>query len=303
MSRSIVRRRWFWGCVMVLFAVTATALGWPDPVKSPSDAGKGSRGIRVDRCSVMPVEEAKLAFERPGILGTLSVREGARVQEGQMLAILKDDVARAGLAVAAETAVAAEVDIDYSESALKVAQTELEKIEEANQRIPGTVPGVEVKRAALTVDKSKLEVEKAKHNRNIAILKRDEADAQLATYQLEAPFDGFVTRVLLSRGASVKQGDILIELVSTKKVRVEGVVSIKDAALLQAGAPVTVQLDLPEARGAGPAKTYSGKLIFVDVKATPVDPKVRVWAEVENVDNVLRAGLTATMTILPVQDE
>jgi multidrug efflux pump subunit AcrA (membrane-fusion protein) len=134
-------------------------------------------------------------------------------------------------------------------------------------------------------------------------LKRDEAAAQLDTYRLESPFDGFVTRVLLTTGASVKQGDWLIELVSTKKVKVEGVVSLRDAAIVRAGDAVSVQLDVPELRGAPGAKSYPGRIVFVDVKATPVDPKVRVWAEVDNVDETLRAGLMATMTITPAKGE
>jgi len=303
MSKSIIRHRAFAGCILALFAIGATALGWPDPVKSPSDATKSSRSIRVEKCTVLLLKEAKLAFERPGILSTLAVQEGDRVEEGQLLAGLKEDVARAGVAVAAATAVAAEVDIGYSESALKVAQTELIKIEEANHKIPGTVPNIEVQRAALTVEKSRFEVEKAKHNKTIAELKRDEAGAQLDTYRLDSPFDGFVTRVLLTKCASVKQGDWLIELVSTKKMKVEGVVSLRDASAVHAGDAVSVQLDVPELRGAPGARSYPGRIVFVDVKATPVDPKVRVWAEVDNADETLRAGLMATMTIIPAKGE
>jgi RND family efflux transporter MFP subunit len=303
MSRSIVRHHWIWGCFLVLIAIAATALAWPDQIKVPAETAKTARSIRVEKCAVMLLEESKLAFERPGILSTLAVREGDRVPEGQMLASLKDDVARAALAVAAATAVAAEVDIGYSESALKVAQTELQKIEEANHKIPGTVPNVEVQRAALTVDKSRFEVEKAKHNRTIALLKQDEAAAQLDTFRLEAPFDGFVTRVLLTKGTSVKQGDWLIELVGTKKMRVEGLLSLRDAALVKAGAAVSVQLDLADGRPTASAKSYPGRIILVDVKATPVDPKIRFWAEVDNVDEGLRAGLTATMTITTAPGE
>ena len=44
---------------------------------------------------------------------------------------------------------------------------------------------------------------------------------------------------------------------------------------------------------------FKGKVVFVDVKAVAAS-KVEVWAEVENPDNVLRAGLPAKMTIFPV---
>jgi len=118
--------------------------------------------------------------------------------------------------------------------------------------------------------------------------KRDEAAAQLETYRLEAPFDGFVTRVHLVTGASVKQGDSIIELVNTSKVRVEGTIVAKDAALVRPGCQVEVQLDKPEEVGARrqPA-SFQGESYFVDIaKVTAVGSKVRVWAEVENADKV-----------------
>jgi hypothetical protein len=39
--------------------------------------------------------------------------------------------------------------------------------------------------------------------------------------------------------------------------------------------------------------------VFVDVSAQPVTGQVRVWAEVVNRDNILRAGLNARMAIYP----
>jgi hypothetical protein len=44
---------------------------------------------------------------------------------------------------------------------------------------------------------------------------------------------------------------------------------------------------------------FYGKIVFVDVSAQPVTGQVRVWAEVENRDNILRAGLNARMAINP----
>jgi multidrug resistance efflux pump len=155
----------------------------------------------------------------------------------------------------------------------------------------------------LNAVKTALEVEKAKHTRDVNALKRDEAAAQLATYRLEAPFDGFVSRVHLTKGASVKQGDPVIRLVSTRKMKVEGEVKLQDAALLRPGMKVSVQLDAPEAAGGETGKSYFGKLVFVDVESVPLSRTVRVWAEVENVDNMLRAGLRAKMTVLPSKSE
>ncbi|HLJ11012.1 MAG TPA: HlyD family efflux transporter periplasmic adaptor subunit, partial [Planctomycetaceae bacterium] len=244
------------------------------------------------------LDEVVLSFERAGILSLLPIREGDQVHEGQLVAMLKDDVARAALAVAEQEA-SSDVDIRFAQKASEVAQAEYDKIMEANRRFPGTVPDVEVRRARLAADKTVLEIEKATHTRAVHLLKRDEAAVQLETYKIEAPFDGFVTRVHFSKGASVRPGDSVIELVSTKRVRVEGYVAVSDLGAVRPGSKVSVRLESPDTSAEGAKISYPGKIVFVDVKSRPVEHTVRVWAEVENLENMLRAGLTPSMTILP----
>ena len=284
-------------CVLLL--VAAGAWVWPARAQQVGAAPpKASRPIKVEKPLVKLIDEVVLSVERPGILASITVREGDEVRQGQNLAALKDDVARAALAVAEEEA-SSDVDIRYAQKAAEVAQAEYQKTVETNRRSPGAIPGLEVERARLAADKTALEIEKARHTRSVNLLKRDEAAVQLETYRVDAPFDGFVTRVHLSRGASVKQGDPLIELVSTRKVRVEGHISLADALVVRPGLKVAVQIE-----GAEREKTsYTGKLVFVDVKSTPASQQVRVWAEVENADNGLRAWTTPTMTILPEKAE
>jgi multidrug efflux system membrane fusion protein len=288
----------------VLLLLAAGAWVWPARAQQAAPAAKTSRPVQARDCFVVLMDEVKLSLERPGILSNISVREGDTIAEGQNLALLRDDVARAALAVAEEEA-SSDVDIRYAQKASEVAQVEYEKTAEVNLRLPKTIPELEVLRARLAWDKTLLETEKAEHTHQVNILKRDEAKVQLQTYRIDAPFDGFVTRVYFSRGASIKQGDPVIELVSTKKVKVEGSISLLDALSVRPGTPVEVQIVLPGETAGKPAATelqkrkFSGKLVFVDVVTKKLESTVRVWAEVENVDNALRAGLKAVMTILP----
>lgn len=294
-------RRWASSWAGVLLLLAAGACVWPARAQqSTAPAGKG-RAVRVLDCHVKLLDEVVLSVERPGILASISVREGDEVREGQNIGMLKDEVARAALAVA-EGEASSDVDIRYAQKAAEVAQVEYEKTAETNRRVPGAVPGLEVLRARLAADKTALEVEKAEHTRSQNVLKRNEAAAQLQTYRIDAPFDGFVTRVHFSKGASIKQGDAVVELVSTKKVKVEGSVSLAEALSVRPGAKVAVRLDLPPGSNEGQQPMYTGKLVFVDVKATLLEQKVRVWAEVENAENALRAGRTASMTILPPEE-
>lgn len=294
--------RWYFRiCAWAVVLAGAGASAWSGTgEENGSESPRAAKPIRVEKCVVKLLREAVLSFERPGILGVVSVTEGDLAREGQLLVKLKDDVAKASLAVAEEEA-ASDVDIRFSQAASEVALAEYDKNQEANRRVQGTVPEIEVKKTKLAYDKTVLEIEKAQHTREVHRRKRDEAAAQLETFRMEAPWDGVVTRVHLSEGASIKQGDPIVELVRTSKVKVEGHVSLADATRVRPGAKVSVQIDSPHADPDTAKKTYPGKIVFVDVKATPVDHKVRVWAEVENLDNSLRRDLTTVMTIHPAR--
>jgi membrane fusion protein (multidrug efflux system) len=298
--RFIMKDRWYCRiCVLTLALAAAAGGGWSafgEPAAAQSS--RAGRPIPVQRCTVRLFDEVVLSFERPGILGEIPLREGDLVEEGQFLAKLKDDVARAALAVA-EIEAASDVDIRYAQAASGVAQAEYQKMVETNNKVRGAVADIEVQKARLAFDKTVLEIEKATHTREVHMAKRDEAAAQLATFKLEAPFAGFVTKVYLSKGAIVRQGDPLIELVSTTKVKVEGYVAIRDLPYVKPGSKVNVHLDPKESGEEAAGKVFPGKIVFVDMKATPTLHDVRVWAEVENVDNALRANVTPAMTILP----
>lgn len=296
-----MRDRWYcWGCVWAIFVAGAGASAWPGgDSTAAAQKPRAAKTITVDRATVKLLHEVVLSCERAGILGEVMVQEGEVVSEGALLARLKDDIAKATLAVA-EAEAASDAEVLIAQKTSEVARVEYEKLEEANKKLPKTIPQVEVRRALLASEKTHLEIDKATNVREVHQLKRDEAKAQLDSYRIDAPFEGFVTKVHLSKGATVRQGDPVIELVSTKMVKVEGFVTLKDALLIRPGAKVSVQLDPAEVGAEAAKRTYPGRLKFVDVKSTPVVHTVRVWAEVENDEmNTLRKDLTPTMTILP----
>jgi multidrug resistance efflux pump len=296
-----MKDRWYWRiCVGTVAVAAAAASGWSafgEPAAAQST--RAPRPIAVQTVTIRLFDEVVLSVERPGILGEISVREGDTVEQGQLLARLKDDVARAALRVA-EIEAASDVDIRYAQAASGVALAEHEKMVEANAKVRGAVADIEVRKARLAYDKAVLEIEKATHTREVHLAKRDEAAVQLETFRVEAPFAGFVTKVhFASKGASIRQGDPLIELINTAKVKVEGFVAIADLPFVKPGSKVQVRLDPAVAGVEAAEKAYPGKIVFVDLKATPAGHKVRVWAEVENVDNALRANEVPSMTILP----
>ncbi|MBS0261402.1 MAG: efflux RND transporter periplasmic adaptor subunit [Planctomycetes bacterium] len=289
-----VGRAHVWTSLPLLLIATAATFAWTEAAQP---AQKTANVIALENCNIKAWKEVVLGFDRPGILGKLDLQEGDSVKAGDFLASLKDDVARAAFDVARIQA-ESEVEIVYSELASEVANTEHLMLLQGNLKKAGTIPELEVTRAKLNYDKAIAELNKAKHNREVLVGKRDEAKAQLDTFRLEAPFDGYITRLHLVTGASVKQGDAVIELVDTSKVKVEGQLPVRDAERVRKGNPVKIKID---ASVTGAAADPEGEILFVDTaKATP-QGRVRVVAEVKNPKNLIRAGQTATLLITPAE--
>lgn len=287
------------GCTLALVLAGVLGVGRLGAQSKDEKADKGTKPpIDVDRPRIVLIEDVTLACDRPGILDFIGPREGDSVVEGQLVAGLQEDVAKATLAVAAEEA-ESDVDVRYSEKAGLVAQAEYEKALEANKKYSETIPKVEVLRLKLAWDKTVLEAEAARHRLKVNGLKRDEAQAQLETYRVKSPLSGIVTRVHRHKGEAVRQGDPILEVVNTKRVRVVGNVDIQHVWNIKPGAEAQVQLDFPNLTLDIEKQVFKGKVVFVDVKAEPAFHKVEVWAEVENPDNVLRDGLPAKMKIFP----
>ena len=262
----------------------------------PAVGSAGRKTVLVERCRIKLIDEVVLSSHRVGILVSVEPQEGDSVQAGQEVAVLNDEVAQATYATALKKA-DNNVNVRYTEKASAVAEVEYQKALKVNDDVPGAVPGIEVLRLKLAAERAVLSIEQAEHEFAVNTLLLAEAKADLKTYRVEAPFDGIVTRVHKQKGEAVGQGDPILEVISTRTVRVEGHVDIKDALEIKAGAPVKVRLDLPNHDLTVEREVFDGRIVLVDPTVTAVLEQVRVWAKVTNRNNILRAGLTAEMTI------
>ncbi len=254
--------------------------------------------IELQNCLISAVKSANLATDRPGVLADVVPKEGDEVGQDEIIARLSDDVPRANLAVAVLTA-QSRVEIEYSELLNAVDAAEYDKALLANRQHPNSVPDIEVRRLKLAMDRSRLQIDKAKHEMAVNELKAKQAEAELKTYSIRAPFRGVVTQIKKHRGEAVRQGDTILQMVNTALVRVEGDVSQNDIWNVNPGAPVLVHLNVDGAELSVEKKVFQGHIGFVDVIANDADRKTRVWAEVANPENILRPGLKASMIINP----
>ncbi|MFN0054979.1 MAG: efflux RND transporter periplasmic adaptor subunit [Planctomycetales bacterium] len=306
------------GILLGTMLLWAAAAGWATakdgPEKGDTSAKSGATGtsgkpIEIPNCTINFIREVTLAFDRPGIVEFTVPQEGTEVKEGDPVARLQDEVARAALAITTKET-ESDVDIRYAEKSSQLAETEHTRMNDANRQNPKTFPLIDILKVKLAWDKAVLEMEAATHRHDVNLLKRDEAQAQLNTYQIKAPFGGVVTRIHRYQGEAVRQGDQVLELVNTRLLRVEGAVSLREARQLrrelvasqkedEPATPVLVELVVEGEGPNDPPQTLEGELKFVGLKSESTDKEVRVWAEVRNPDEVLCAGLRGTLKIYP----
>ena len=259
-------------------------------------ADQPGKTIELSGCRIDFKDRVILAADRAGTLAFVEPEEGDQVKAEQLVAGLRDAVAQAVLERAGRQA-SNDVEIRYAEKASEVAAVEYEKALDANNRVQGAVSNMELRRLKLAAERAVLQIEQAENQFEISQLDKDQAEAELETFQIVAPFDGVVKQVFKSRGEAVRQGDPVLELVNTERLLVQGDVTFEQGLLIKKGAAVEVMLDIPGAELEVEQQTFTGKIVFVDVSVQPVTGLIRIKAEVINRENILRSGLNAKMVI------
>jgi len=283
--------------VSVILIAFAYGMTHAQPGSSESTGEAPPPQIVVSEAYIRFVDRVTLAFQRSGLIAQLPVCEGDTVTADALIAKLEDAVARADLEIAKAEA-ASDVKVRVAQKEAETAQAEYQAVLNANKLTPGTFPEPDVLRLRLEAQRTALLVELKQHEYRIAQLTRDQVEAELTTYAVHAPFAALVTKTLKSAGEAVTQGEAVAELVSTRRVRVDGYIDLADAWRVRPGDRVEVRIAAEQ----GPSmarQPISGKLRFVDVSVQTLRSVIRVWAEVDNKDGSLRDGLTAEMTIFP----
>ncbi len=280
--------------LLVLLAATSVADDKP--------TSKPARTVRIEKCHITLIDQVTLSFDRAGILKTLEFKEGEPIEKGALLALLADEVAQANLAVAEKEA-ANQVEFEFAHVAKKAAESEYKRMITANQIAvekggKEPVAQLDIDKARLAADKAGLSIQQAEHEMTLKKLKANVSAAELATYSILAGFDGVVHKVFKKKGEAVRQGDPVIEILNTDRVRVEGYVSSADLRFAKQGAKVRVW-PVDSETPLGEKDYLEGRITFVALVSDPIDRMTRIYAEIENRDDLLRGGHEAIMEIQP----
>jgi macrolide-specific efflux system membrane fusion protein len=262
----------------------------------------------VESALLRLIQQVEVPARAQGVLTSIEVVEGDSVQLGDVLAQVDDSEAKLlegraaiELEVSKET-VKSDVAVRAAKQAFQFNKAEHERLERAAQGIRGSISLSELEELKFRAEQAALDLEKAQHEARLDQLTVElkQKELQLSKHNVEvrkvaAPINGVVVEVLRQPGEWVEPGDKVLRIVRLDRLRVEGLIEVPDIASDLRNAQVTLSLNVP---GRGPTN-FPGKIVFVSPEINPVNGQVRIWAEVENKDGILKPGLRTKMTLVP----
>ena len=234
----------------------------PTPVEAATVAVEGV----TDRFTTVGTLEAGEAItvmgEINGLLVDLPFREGGRLEEGDLIARLDD----AQLSAEAQRARALRDQFKAS----------YERVQSVVDQGAGTPQDLDDAVAALKVAEA-----------NLAL-----AETRLAKTRITAPFDGLAGKRRVSRGAFLSAGTPITTLAQIDRLRVTFAVPERILSSLEVGASVTVTTT------AFPGEVLTGTIDVVEPQLDPLTRNVNVVALVDNPDELMRPGMSATIEVV-----
>ncbi len=262
--------------------------------------------IVVESVFISTIHSANVPARDLGLIEGLLVKEGKIVKKGEPLvqldkkeAILLRDLSAQELTIA-NLEKSNNLRVEYALKAVKVAEAELKRSIEANQKFPESVSQTVIDRLKLLSEKAVLDVRQARHEQQVVGMNAALKDQQvkIAEYKLKrltivAPLAGTVVELKRKAGEWVQPGDVLVRIIDTDHLRAEAVLPAKYRRVALKERKVQIQL---------PGQPIvEGRISFIRPEIDPIDGSFRIWAELNNSKSVLSPGDSVTMKILPLQ--
>lgn len=272
------------GCVFTAAAMaqgrgqSPRAGSTPRPALSPPAA---SSNLIVISGALDWWERADVSAQQEGTLEYVEYHVGDRLNKGDEIGRLNDDIARLN---AEKSKLIADGlgGIGKAIAQQEQAASKLARLKRLEDRQRGLVPPEELDAARADLnfaDALKLEAEEKQ--------KVDRKEAELAAKLLEqhkiiSPLTGVVIERMKNPGESVRANEAVVRLGQTDKYRFVGWVSFEQSQRLRRGDPVQFRVIVDGAKLAIEDKVFEGKLVAIGPELELGDSEVRVLAEINN---------------------
>jgi len=300
------RKKWFWPVLLILLAAAGGCSTQSEDPKTPAKtAGRPPVAVEVTRAaasdivdgidvvgSISPKFGADVRSEYTGIVTEVFVTEWVKVKKGDPLARLDTREI--------------EVQLERSAAAVELAKANLLQAEVAGQRADREYDRArKLKEAGLITQQNlddaytEREASKARIKAARAQLKVAEEDVQqvktrLSKSLIRSPLDGMVYLRNVNVGDFVGEmgAKPMFRIVDNRVLELTVNVPSGDMAAVRVGQPLTFSTD------ALPGRVFTGKVMFINPTVNEADRSVRVVAEVDNQEDLLKGGLFVQGRIL-----
>lgn len=261
--------------------------------------------ITVKKALIQIIDEVQVPAQSEGPLTELLVHEGQVVSEGDTLGKIDDsemqlELQRAKLQLSiAEHEATNRIPIEAAETKLRINTVLFQRLKQIDINEPKSVSLTEIDQAELAMETAAAELRQAERDVSQTALRRDLAKnavdvaaRKVELRKLKSPLSGEVVATMRHRGEWVKPGDVIMHLVRTDRLRVQGFIDADKVSQDLQGVEVTIESLLKNKK-----VTCTGNISFVSRIVDPVNREVMVWAEFDNSDGRMRPGVAAEITI------
>lgn len=198
-----------------------------------------------------------MAFKYGGILESLNVKEGSKVQKGQMLARVSSP--------------SMESTLRASEATLQQAQDAYDRLKKVHDN--GSLPEIKWQEMVANLEKAQAGV--------------DLANAMLMENVLTAPFSGIVTSVNVELGENIVPLKPVIRLISTQSLSVK--ITVPESEIHRLSIGETADIVIPALGN----RHFQGKILEKNITASLVTHSYPVKVLIDNPDKDLYPGMIA----------
>lgn len=276
----------------------------PQAAPAPTASSGSVETLLVREGRIEWIERAAVASPREGIVQQIEMTIGMEPSRGDVIALLRDDMAQLN-EKKAELAAFDESRIQEASAKQELSTSNMARVErlvKAHRDIVSKEE-YEIRQAELKV--SAAQVATARAEKQLAEQELKIAQQLVEEHRIKAPFDGEIFEVLKHRGEAVQANEPVVYMVNTDRVRFYGYIPLQSVHQVRKGmivdvSPVIDGADLPVEQ-----KRFRGKVVSIAPEvASGRRNEIQIRADIiNNVDKELRPGLKADMTIFLTDNE
>jgi HlyD family secretion protein len=300
------------GVVLLVLAIAQCSADPPPPEYITENVAQESLSLSVTATgNLRPTNQVEVGAEVTGPVDSVLVDVNDRVTKGQVIAVINTEIIDQQIAQSRANLNAARAALAQAQATIEIDQVQLARLEEVRRLSGGRVPSqIEVERAEAAVARDRAAVASARANIEAAQASLNGVLTTRTRAVIRAPVTGVVLARRIEPGQTVVAAFntvtlfVIAEDLSQMQLRVS--VDEADVGQIKAGQQAAFTVD------AYPGRRFPATLQRIDLAsssttqaaaggatAAPGGSVVSYEArlEVQNVDGLLRPGMTATATI------